>query len=307
MNKRQILRIITAAFLAAAAVTALFIPIARFGGFAQLAGISVGIGETVSLAEWIRIDLLGEKAVEFYGKLGIEDVNGVWNLIMALLSAFALVLLPVCATLIFWLRARARAVAGIVAGIAFEAVLAAKFVLINKIAKAEITSVIAEGEAAASVHFGLYVLAGIGLVCIALSTVLLILDLKAPKVEISRSITYEERTENKGNENPIYEIHGLTGMYAGAAFEIRRGETICFGRDADGCQIIFFQNNSAISRKHCAVFCDEQTGEFRIIDFSSNGTFIEGSRIAPNNPQIIPCGARFWLGNEENSFAINRR
>jgi uncharacterized membrane protein YhaH (DUF805 family) len=101
-------------------------------------------------------------------------------------------------------------------------------------------------------------------------------------------------------------IIGLTGVWRGYSFPIRHGEEIVLGRDAAVAQIVFDQGCEKVSRRHVSVTFDANAQLFRVIDFSTNGTFREdGSRLLSNSINMLPRGTVLNLGSAQNSVRLS--
>lgn len=101
-------------------------------------------------------------------------------------------------------------------------------------------------------------------------------------------------------------ITGLTGMYAGQTIPLASREELVIGRDNEICNLIVDQNAEKVSRKHCGVAYIADTGSYQVVDYSSNGTTVEGgSRLVANVPATLQPGAVIALGSRENRFRLN--
>lgn len=101
-------------------------------------------------------------------------------------------------------------------------------------------------------------------------------------------------------------ITGLTGMYANQDIQIAPGEEIVIGRDSNVSNVIISQNAEKVSRKHCSIQFDAETNSYRVVDHSSNGTFIDGgNRLVAGIPTSLSRGTVLALGNRENRFKLN--
>lgn len=80
--------------------------------------------------------------------------------------------------------------------------------------------------------------------------------------------------------------------------------TLRFGRAPD-CNILYPGNAPGISGHHCEIFVEN--GQVYIRDLnSSHGTFVNGSRIASNQPVPLTVGTGVSLGGMKESFQIVR-
>lgn len=97
---------------------------------------------------------------------------------------------------------------------------------------------------------------------------------------------------------------GLKGIYAGAEISFVNGEYIKLGRLADNHLV--FEGQEKVSRNHCKIKWDSNTGKYTIVDYSSNGTFVNGAQdCLPQNLEIeMTPGTVIVLGDENNVFRL---
>ncbi|NLB45123.1 MAG: FHA domain-containing protein [Clostridiaceae bacterium] len=101
------------------------------------------------------------------------------------------------------------------------------------------------------------------------------------------------------------QIRGLTGTFANGTFNLRANERIVFGRDANTCQVVFDQFDTSVSRQHCTVMFEPNTGRYTVIDHSRNGTFTQdGKRLETQVPVQLDRGSVIYLGNRKNTFRL---
>lgn len=97
----------------------------------------------------------------------------------------------------------------------------------------------------------------------------------------------------------------VSGQLAGMSFPVdSRG--VMIGRDPSCCGIIFHKDTLGISRHHCTVSYNDQTGMFILNDCGSTyGTFVaNGMKVANGQPVALNNGERFYLGSPANSFEL---
>ncbi len=100
-------------------------------------------------------------------------------------------------------------------------------------------------------------------------------------------------------------ISGLSGMYAGQDIPLAANEPLLIGRDGT-CNLIIDKNAEKLSRKHCSIVYNAQSGVYMVTDYSSNGTYIDGgNRLVANMATQIQRGTIIALGNRENRFKLN--
>jgi hypothetical protein len=97
---------------------------------------------------------------------------------------------------------------------------------------------------------------------------------------------------------------GIAGQFTGKTIDFVEGQ-IVVGRDPRLAQMIYPQNNTDISRKHCTVRFDEKTYKFILEDFSSNGTFLSSNqKLEPGKPYYLSSGDRFYLAKPSEVFEV---
>lgn len=115
-----------------------------------------------------------------------------------------------------------------------------------------------------------------------------------------------DKDENTGNRVPATgsELIGINGIFKGASIPVNVSEELIIGRDPSQCHLII--ESEQVSRKHCSVSFDKITGQYRVTDFSSNGTFINNERrVMKNQPQFVPRGSVISIGDSSNSFRLS--
>lgn len=97
---------------------------------------------------------------------------------------------------------------------------------------------------------------------------------------------------------------GISGMYAGSSFPLTPDQPVILGRDGATAQIVFSQGAQKISRRHCEVMFNSQTQQYRVTDFSSNGTYVNGGRLPANSPVMLARGTQISLGDSNNIMKL---
>jgi hypothetical protein len=104
--------------------------------------------------------------------------------------------------------------------------------------------------------------------------------------------------------NPRGVMVGLTGMYAGAEIPFQDGERIKLGRLPDNDLV--FEGQEKVSRNHCYIKWDAENQKYIFCDYSSNGTYVNGSEdCLPQNLELpIEPGTIIAIGDEQNTFRL---
>lgn len=135
-------------------------------------------------------------------------------------------------------------------------------------------------------------------------------EIKQQQVEAKYNIIMEEANKNQNQENlyvqrePRGVMVGLKGMYAGAKIPLNSGEYITMGRAATNHLVFDGQNN--VSRNHCKIKWNAERKIFQFYDYSTNGTFANGSKdCLPQNLKMeMPPGTIIALGDDTNTFRL---
>lgn len=84
---------------------------------------------------------------------------------------------------------------------------------------------------------------------------------------------------------------------------------LIFGRDPEVCSVIFAPDEKAVSRCHCCMKYNEQTGMFLLEDLgSSYGTFLSDStQLTASKFAALADGDGFYIGTKGNRFIVGFR
>ena len=98
-------------------------------------------------------------------------------------------------------------------------------------------------------------------------------------------------------------LTGICGKYAGARFEIKKGDTVVIGRDSKKCNLVYDDTTKGVSREHCIVTFDGTY--YFVTDSSSYGTFLDnGQRLPAHQTQLLPRGTVICLGSKMEQFRL---
>ena len=69
------------------------------------------------------------------------------------------------------------------------------------------------------------------------------------------------------------------------------------------CNIVL--NDSLVSRKHCQITYIAALEQYRIVDFSKNGTFLgDGTRLQSGKEYHVKSATEIYLGNSDNLYKL---
>lgn len=97
---------------------------------------------------------------------------------------------------------------------------------------------------------------------------------------------------------------GVKGTFAGYRFDMVNGEEIVIGKDAKEAQVVIETAYKEISRKHVGVRYDIIRDQYCVVDYSSNGTWVNGSKMIPGQEAYLPHGTELKLANDKNIFRL---
>ncbi len=111
--------------------------------------------------------------------------------------------------------------------------------------------------------------------------------------------------QEQTNDVPRGVLRGLCGMYAGAEIMLTEGAVV-LGRDAARVNLVFDEMNPRVSRKHCKISYDRQNQVFILEDYSSTGTYKNGStNCLPQGMSVtLQAGSVIAIGDETNQFIL---
>lgn len=128
-------------------------------------------------------------------------------------------------------------------------------------------------------------------------------EIRQNQIETKYNIMTEEKQEVQTEQ-----VHGVlvgrAGIYAGAEIPMTDGEFIRLGRHSDNHLI--FAEELNVSRNHCQIKWDASRGKYVFRDYSSNGSFVNGSEdCLPQNLDLdLDPGTTIAIGDETNIFYL---
>lgn len=133
-------------------------------------------------------------------------------------------------------------------------------------------------------------------------------EIKQQQVEAKYNIIMETSEKEPSPEyqpgEPRGVMVGLSGLYKGAEISFIDGEYIKLGRQADNHLV--FEGQPNVSRRHCRIKWEAGRKKYIFRDYSSNGSFVNGSKdCLPQNLEIeMEPGTVVAIGDETNTFRL---
>lgn len=97
---------------------------------------------------------------------------------------------------------------------------------------------------------------------------------------------------------------GVKGSCVGYKFTLNAGEEIVIGKDAHVSSVVIDPAYKEISRKHVGVVYDGIRDQYCVVDYSSNGTWANGSKLILGQEVYLPHGTELKLANDKNIFRL---
>jgi hypothetical protein len=154
----------------------------------------------------------------------------------------------------------------------------------------------------------------VGSIALALVAVGLAMN-KRVRQTVSRRLTSHRRSEpdrgrNQGHGGVVFSapkpyLKGVSGYYAGSSIQLEE-EPWVLGRDREASNLVFPSDANSVSKRHCTIHFDADTGKVFLEDaWSSNGTFLgNGVKLDAGRPYELRPGDRFYLADRNCLFEI---
>lgn len=95
----------------------------------------------------------------------------------------------------------------------------------------------------------------------------------------------------------------IRGEEIGRRIPLPCDENVVLGRDATACT--WAVRDAQVSRKHCVIAYVAAMNQYRVVDFSKNGTFLgNGDRLEKGREYYLSSGEELYLGNKNHLFKL---
>lgn len=95
----------------------------------------------------------------------------------------------------------------------------------------------------------------------------------------------------------------IRGQQIGTMVTLPTDKTIYLGRDAAKCQHVV--NDTKVSRIHCSFTYVGTINQYRVVDQSRNGTFLEnGERLTAGQEYYLKPATKLYIANENNVYQL---
>lgn len=103
---------------------------------------------------------------------------------------------------------------------------------------------------------------------------------------------------------PVGILLGEKGTCAGYKFDLVSGEEVLIGKDAKVAHVLIDPAYKDISRKHVGVTYDAASDCYAVVDYSSNGTWANETKLNRGEVKYVPHGTILRLANGKNQFQL---
>lgn len=101
-------------------------------------------------------------------------------------------------------------------------------------------------------------------------------------------------------------IVALSGKESGYRYPMEDGEELIIGKDPSVAHIIVDSGHERISKKHCGVKWNAGMNQYQVIDYSTNGTYINSIRKLSKGLFVtVPKGTIINLGKDNVDFKLD--
>ena len=95
----------------------------------------------------------------------------------------------------------------------------------------------------------------------------------------------------------------VQGAYIGNIVRIVPEQTIVIGRDGTNADMVV--NLPLVSRQHCSIIYHEKEDNYEVVDYSTNGTFVDGSlRMKCGDIYLLKPGATLSFGDKNTIYKL---
>lgn len=118
-----------------------------------------------------------------------------------------------------------------------------------------------------------------------------------------RRAKHKSAGEKPGVQPVTRTLIGEQGALTGQRFTLKAGQTV-IGRDPKVCQIVVPADTKGVSHAHCTITVTED-GKVTVRDDGSRyGTWLDNTKLPPNEENVFHRGHRIYLGSREQSFIL---
>ncbi len=101
---------------------------------------------------------------------------------------------------------------------------------------------------------------------------------------------------------PMGQVKCTKGVMAGQGFMLPQDRKVIVGKNPQKANLVI--NNPRVSNIHCSIRYNPVGNKYIVKDHSTNGTFVNGSRLQKDTPQEYPAGTVLSLADGSNEITL---
>ncbi len=101
---------------------------------------------------------------------------------------------------------------------------------------------------------------------------------------------------------PMGQVKCTKGVMAGQGFMLPQDRKVIVGKNPQKANLVI--NNPKVSNIHCSIRYNPAGNKYIVKDHSTNGTFVNGSRLQKDTPQEYPAGTVLSLADGSNEITL---
>lgn len=113
------------------------------------------------------------------------------------------------------------------------------------------------------------------------------------------------KSSNVAQDSGERMIQFLSGEFTGTSIPVTPGKDITIGRDSNRANVVTSSANTTISGLHCRIRYDEQNGKYIVIDYSTNGTYLNNEKLTPERVNYALQGSLVTLADGAMIFKLS--
>lgn len=126
----------------------------------------------------------------------------------------------------------------------------------------------------------------------------------AEEEERRRRQAVEEAERMKEQQKSSPAVRSMAVQHQGMRIPVD-SSPILLGRNVATCKLVYRQNTPGVSKEHCELSWNAQSGEFVLTDLSTYGTYLlNGERLEKGRPYRLRPGDGFYLGERANELRV---
>lgn len=99
-------------------------------------------------------------------------------------------------------------------------------------------------------------------------------------------------------------LEATRGSNKGYSFELRPWEEVIIGRNPMEASVVIDSTYDQVSGRHVGVMYEPEYDSFRVVDYSRNGTWVDGQKLETDKHYRFGRGAQIELVEGKNSFRL---